>query len=177
MSPLINSFNFVPLKRFPQVEGTVRFLDVCTALWQKNTGGFILAEAGAPHSFVNANDLAATVVLQSGHNPELLNKYCSMPVGQLISMVAQAKPAPVLPVVHEPVSVQSEETPLASSPQGIFSIVDRNLQIGWYINNEAIRAAVTKRTVYVCANGHKNPDPDHGSCYQCPAPIDRTETE
>lgn len=177
MSPLTNSRKFVPVQRLPQVESTARFLDVCAALWQQNAGGFILAEAGAPHSFVNANDLAAKVIQNSDHNPDLLNRYCSMPVGQLLSIVTQTSPATVLPVAHEPVSVHSEETRLDASPQGVFSITDRNLQIGWYINNDEIRVAVVKRTVYVCANGHKNPDPDHGSCYQCPAPIDHTETE
>jgi hypothetical protein len=38
-----------------------------------------------------------------------------------------------------------------------------------------MRETATKKTAFLCLNGHRNPDPDHGRCYSCPGKIVGTE--
>jgi hypothetical protein len=146
-------------------------------LWGKNAGGFVLAEGGAARSYVKAGEMASAVIGMTDHDPNKLNKYCVMPIGQLLSIVLTSHPLAIVPLVPGPVTINSDESQLQNRPDAVFSVTDKDHQVGWYLNHEDVRKTATKRIVFICTNGHRNSDPDHGSCYQCPAAIDRSETE
>jgi hypothetical protein len=82
---------------------------------------------------------------------------------------------PLVPVVAAPDG--ATEGQLHAVEETVFEIREDDRHIGWYLNHETVLDATTKKTVFVCANGHPNPDSDHGTCYSCPFPIVMTDSK
>ena len=62
---------------------------------------------------------------------------------------------------------------LQNRADAVFLVRDSSGQpLGWFLNHENVVATIqTPPPVFKCENGHENPDPDNGRCYECPAKI------
>jgi hypothetical protein len=133
--------------------------------------GFLLSDKGEVRGYVKAQELAAVVVQQANADVQQLREYSAERIGEVIARFA----ASLVPVVPAPAG--ATESQLYAAGETVFQIIEPDGSVGWYLNHETVRDAATKKTVFICTNGHRNPDSDHGTCYSCPFPIIRTETE
>jgi hypothetical protein len=172
ITSLRSSFKFVSAETLPQIESTTTFQEAYSQLSRRKFGGFILSEKGVPRSYVKGLELAEKIIAQASGNHQRLRIYCSQPIGLLIAELAANEA--LVPVVDAQTSNESE---LQDRADTVFRVVDGSGFVGWYLNHEGVLETATRKTVFICQQGHRNADPDHGTCYSCPFPIVRTETE
>jgi hypothetical protein len=142
------------------------------------SGGFFLTEAGRTRSYIKAGYLADEIVKDAKENPDRMRSLSDTPIGQIISnRTRTAQPDWAVPINPDPVDVSNDETSLRSQSPTVFAVIESGTRTGWYLNHESVRDTVTQRTWFICKKGHRNPDPDHGTCYRCPFPIESTQTE
>jgi len=120
--------------------------------------GVIVTNRGAPTSFVQLDELVNNLVKQ-GRAYDLLEA----PVGHVLSYLPQGS-TPIETTVLEPSAPPPNDHSfkiyqVGSGPKG------------WYFTEQNQLSLAMKKLVYVCANGHRNDDPDGGTCYYCPLAV------
>jgi hypothetical protein len=168
---LRNSWKYLAQERLPQMDAATIFREVYSQLNRSGCSGFLVSAQGEVQGYVKADELAKKVVEQASGIPQTLRVYCSQPVGEVITEFAM----PLVPVL--PAATGATESVLQETGDTVFRIAEANVTVGWYLNHEGVREAATKKTVFICTNNHRNPDPDHGTCYRCPFPIVGTDTD
>lgn len=172
MSSLIGTSKFLTVEQLPHIEAMMVFSEVYKKLSNKHVSGFLLVQSGMTTCYVKGAELAQTVIELANDDSTLLKQYCSTPLGSLLAIIGPIPVSPIVPLIPDPIAVDSNEGLLDEQSEAIFYVVDKGKQIGWYLNKDS---TVTKRTVFICSRSHDNYDPDGGSCYKCPAKIVRTE--
>lgn len=173
MSTIRRSQNFVPVEQVPQIFDTTTIPEVFRQLSTRRAGGFVLLYAGRPRRFVVTKDLVAAVVARASEKSyqevggETLHELIESPgVGPGGILVAEA-------------AVEGGMEPMAVAGRSdvVLPVQEQGQLFGWFFSEEAMKEVITiPPPQWVCMNGHKNPDPDRGKCYRCPAPIVRTES-
>lgn len=166
-----DSWKFLVNERLPRIDIKTTFEGVYSQLNRTGCSGFLLSAQGEVKGYVKADELAEKVIQQAQGDLQLLRTYSQQSIGELVVEFASA----VVPVRGAPGG--SAAAVFNSAEAAVFSIAEDEGTAGWYINPELIREAATKKTIFLCQNGHRNPDSDHGTCYSCPFPIIGTTTE
>jgi hypothetical protein len=175
MPSLRQSPHFVPEGRIPSFPGGTPFREVYQGLERSGTGGFLLVQGDLPASYVRAYPLAEKAIAEAKGDVEKLQRLCQQPIQEVVTEFSRQ--APVVPVHTDSVDVKDEEGPLQQRVDTAFLVKEVGRPIGWYLNHESVLEAQTERAIFICRRGHRNTDPDSGSCWKCPAPIVRTEKE
>lgn len=169
---LKNSWKFLESERLPRIDSKTTFEQVYSQLNRSNCSGFLLSVLGEVRGYVKADELAQKVVNQAHGDSQVLRTYSNAPIGELLIDFA----TPLIPV--RTVSTAAIEAALDETKEDmVFRVTEDEGTVGWYLNHNTVREAATKKTVFLCANGHRNPDADHGTCYHCPFPIVATAAE
>jgi hypothetical protein len=167
---LRESWKYLSYERLPQIDAETTFMEVYLHLNRSGCSGFILTDRGEPRGYVKADELAARVVARASGDAHELREYSSKSIGEIISIFS----LPLVPI--RPAVRGASESDLYQAEETVFRIAGADGSTGWYLNHETVRDAATKRTVFICSNGHQNTDSDHGTCYRCPFPIVSTVT-
>jgi hypothetical protein len=165
------SWRFLAQEKLPRIDAGTTFKDTYSQLNRSGTSAFLLSDGGKVRGYVKGDELAAVVVQRAGGNAQQLREYSAKQIGEVITQFA----TPLVPVVPAPVG--ATEGQLHAIAETVFEIREDDIQIGWYLNHETVLDATTKKTVFICTNGHVNPDSDHGTCYSCPFPIVMTDSK
>jgi hypothetical protein len=168
---LKGSWKYLALEKLPRIDTGTLFKDAYSQLSRSGCSGFLLTDKGEVQGYVKADDLAAAVVTRARGDGQKLREYSAAQIGSLINNFALT----LVPVIAAPAG--ATEPDLYAADETVFRITEADGSTGWYLNHETVRDAATRRTVFICTNGHRNPDSDHGTCYSCPFPIVSTETE
>jgi hypothetical protein len=164
------SSNFVSLESLPEIEGSTSVADTYRRLGKAQRGAFSYSENGM-HYIVKADDLATQ--LFEAQDISTLRERAAWSIRDAMRRVK----IPVQVAVAER-RLSADEDPqtfLQQSSEQAFWVTDGDRRLGWLLTKDALLHTATKRLVYICANNHENPDPDHGTCYKCPAKIVRNE--
>jgi hypothetical protein len=168
---LKSSWRFVAQEKLPRIDAGTTFKETYSQLTRSGGSGFLLSDSGKVRGYVKGDELAAVVVQQAQGDAQQLREYSAKQIGDVITQFA----APLVPVA--PIPAGATEGQLHAIEETVFEILEDERQIGWYLNHETVLDATTKKTVFICTNGHVNPDPDHGTCYSCPFPIVLTDSK
>src|SRR4029077_1780201 len=125
-----------------------------------------------PVKYVKARELGSIILDRWG---TALGDYTDLPIGDLVSQLESSEA--VVPIRQE-VDAAADAEPLFSPVQEVFRVTSGGRFIGWFLNQELLRATATGRTVWICANPndpHANADPDSGTCHYCPFGFARVE--
>ena len=169
--PLRNSWKYLADERLPRLDTATTFREVYSQLNRSGCSGFILSAKGEVEGYVKASELAEQVVQKANGDAQTLRTYSNEPIGKIVSEFKTM----LVPV--QLAATDATESVLQNTGDTVFRIFETDGTAGWYLNHEGVLATATKKTVFICTNGHRNPDPDHGTCYRCPFPIIRTDTE
>jgi hypothetical protein len=152
---------------FPTFDQSTPVLDAFQALAQHDLGAFIYKAPGAEY-LVRADRLATHLF---GKDKEIpwLRKTTVLPLGRVLSAGGKWG----LRVQSAPLEPTTDPSPFQSLDQDlVFQVVGaEGGRLGWFLNHETVLEPATRRVFFKCENGHRNPDPDHGTCYSCPAKI------
>jgi len=141
--------------------------EVYAQLHRRGRGGFILTGAQGRRHYVKALKFAEELMASAANDIGKLREVNDTPIGDLI---ARVRSDAIVPVETAPIDIEEDRTRPSSERQKVFAVIEADKLVGWYLNNEAISDSLTQRITYVCPNGHRNPDGDHGTCYFCPFP-------
>jgi hypothetical protein len=166
-----SSWKYLAQEKLPRIDSSTPFKDVYSQLDRSGSSGFLLTNRGEIQAYIKAHQLAATIVQQAQSDADLQRTYSTESIGNLIDRF----PGSRVPVA--PVPPGADEAALHQAGETVFEISEDDRAIGWYLNHETVRDTATKKTVFICQVGHRNPDSDHGTCYSCPFPIVSTATE
>lgn len=191
MATLKDSYHFVTATDLLRINGQTHFQEVYKQLNDAGQGGFLLIDEGKAQTYVNAYNLADTVVRRAVKEVE---RNYSIPHSQLnhrlkdstdpsTTMLANLMQAisqtPIREIVQDirnwifieidetAVDVDAEETALQNQDDKVFEVYESGQPVGWYLNHERVRDTTTEKPVFICSNGHPNPDTDSGRCYRC----------
>jgi hypothetical protein len=191
MTTLKDSHHFVPRGDLLRIKSETNFQKVYEHLGQAGRGSFLLVDEGKAMTYVRAYDLADAVVhravkeVQRTHSvssDELVKKLADRtdPVSQaLANRMETISQTPIGQVVRDimsaifvtideaQVDVESDEDSLQTQDYRVFEVYESGESIGWYLNREELKATTTEKPVFICVNGHENPDTDSGTCYTC----------
>jgi hypothetical protein len=170
-SSLKGSWKYLSEDKLPRIDSGTSFMETYSQLTRSGSSGFLLFDKGMLQGYVKGHALAHLVVQQANGDPQSLRQYSAEQIGAVISKVGSS----LVPV--SPTPAGATEKALEAMGETVFRVIEPDGSSGWYLNHETIRDAATKKTVFICSKGHRNPDSDHGTCYTCPFPIVRTETE
>ena len=170
-SSLTSSWKYLAQDRLPRIDSSTSFMETYSVLNRTGASGFLLNDKGQVRGYVKAHDLAQMIVQQANGDAQKLRESSAEQIGQIISTAGWA----LVPVT--PLPAGATEQTLHAAGETVFQVTDPDGNVGWYLNHETVRDAATKKTFFICANGHRNPDSDHGTCYSCPFPIIGTQTE
>lgn len=168
---LKSSWRFVSQEKLPRIDAGTTFKDTYSQLNRTGGSGFVLSDMGSIRGYVKGDQLAAAVVQKANGDAQQLREYSAKQIGEVITQFA----TPLVPVA--PVPDGATEGQLHAVDETVFEIREDDRHIGWYLNHETVLDATTKKTVFLCTNGHQNPDSDHGTCYSCPFPIVTTDSK
>jgi hypothetical protein len=195
MASLKDSFHFVPKGDLLRIKSETHFQEVYKQLDQAGHGGFLLVDEGKVLTYVRAYGLADAVVhravkevqrVHSVPSSELVQKLADRTeqVSQaLASEMERISKTPIGEVVREimiaifvtideaQIDVDADEAALQDQDHRVFEVYEAGEPIGWYLNHEALKDTTTEKPIFVCGNGHENPDTDSGTCYSCSAPL------
>jgi hypothetical protein len=175
MSDLRESWHFVALDNVPVIEADTPLHEAYARLGIAGLGGFLLRGPSGTRRYVPAGRFARDVIARGRADRALLRRLTAEPIGRLL---AEGVGTDTLVPVHEAaVSVDIDAESLRRQQETVFDVVLAGSPIGYFMNHESVRETVTRKTRFVCSRGHSNNDPDHGTCYKCPAPIVRVETD
>jgi len=177
MQKLYDSWHFVPHEDIPPIDSSVPFHKVYQLLYMGGYGGFLLGEGDRARIYVKAYELAETALRKVAGDPKKARELTETPIGQVVATLTEAEQKVIVPVPHDPVDIQSDENALRIPEERVFRVTDSGKTTGWYLNHESVRNTTTRRTIFVCEQGHDNSDPDQGRCYSCPFPIVKTREE
>jgi len=172
VASLMSSFHFVPLSDVPVLSDSTPLRAAYSHLAKAGRGGFIL-ERGSTRTYVKAAQLAAELLQRADTGPEGMTQLADESLGEVLSRGIGA--GGLVPIMEQPVDVDADVAGLTRQPETVFRVVDTGKSVGWFLNHETVRDTMTQKTWWICAKGHRNPDPDHGTCYSCPGRIVRTE--
>lgn len=161
--------HFIDPDRIITVDETTPLYRVYQQLADRQKGGVILTEAGRPTNYVKAAQLAEIVVQQAHGEVKVLRALSDCAIREVVKK-PESRVA-VVPVDTISVDVNADPLPLQQQAERVFEVKENNVFVGWFLNHEGLVATTTRKTQFVCTNGHENPDPDHGTCYQCPAAL------
>jgi hypothetical protein len=172
MTTLKDSNHFASAGDIPEITADTPLREVYAQLNRAGRGGFIVSIPDGSRKYVKAYALAEAAILQAGGDVGKIRLLADRPIGQHVLRVIDS--SAVIPVDEHPVDVRTDEKPLRDQDARVFLLTESDHFTGWYLNHEAVSDTRTQKTVYVCQNGHGNPDPDRGTCYLCPFPITGT---
>lgn len=170
---ITEEWKFITMDKLPHIEGNTSFQQVYAQLSRRGFGGFILSQNGELVNYVKGPVLATEVVRRANGDAQVLRRYSDETIANVIAEIST--PSVLVPILSP--QPGATEAQLRNHSDAVFRIVGPDGSVGWYLNHEDVRTTATTKTVFICKNGHRNSDPDHGTCYSCPFPITRTETE
>jgi hypothetical protein len=176
MSSLRELYHFVPRAEVLQVDISSPYQEVQRLAGERSQGGFVVTKSGSPWCYVIAKHLAEFVVSRGRGRQEELGRLSMLSIGELLKLVSSSSPAPMLSF-GPPVDVAANAAPLQNQADAVFLVLENGAPVGFFLNHETVRETLTERVWFICQKGHRNLDSDHGTCYECPFPIDRTEVE
>jgi hypothetical protein len=168
---VFDSANFVALDTLPEIDDTTSVADAYRLLGGAGRAAFSYAQGGQ-RFIVKANELLNR--LYGGADISTIRQRTYWSMGDAMRRLNM----PTVKVAIEAQGVSAEEEAQPLLDQGAkqaFLVTEGDRSLGWLFNDDALLEVATKRLVYICGNSHENPDPDHGTCYQCPAKIVRSE--
>jgi len=172
MTKLIDSGHFVAWQQMPTFDAGTPVLDVYRALADAHRSGFVMKD-GDRRLFVNGGILVDEAI-ESSADLMRLATIGGEGIGALCRRVGLR--SAVIPVELEAIAAGIDISPLQNTAEDrVYLVSDSSTLIGYFINHETLLDPATKRIQFICENDHSNPDPDHGTCYQCPGRIVRTE--
>lgn len=171
MATLKDSTHFVSADAIPLVELSTPFREVYSRLSRDGRGGFIVSATDGSRNYVKAYELAEEAIGKAAGDAAKVRRLADASIGQCLQTATGA----LVPVDDHPIDVSADDGSLRQQPERVFAVIEAGRFTGWFLNHESIRDTLTPKTVYVCAQGHENPDPDHGTCYSCPFPITGTK--
>lgn len=171
-SSLRNSWKYLTQEKLPRIDTGTIFKEAYAQLDRSGSSGFLLVDKGNLRGWVKADRLAQAIVKEADGNAQRLRELSAEQIGKVVERLA---PKVLVTVTDAPPG--ATEAMLEQADETVFRISEADGTTGWYLNHETVRDAATKRTVFVCQVGHRNPDSDHGTCYSCPFPIVGTITE
>jgi len=174
---LNESPHFVPKERIPIIDASSSFLQVYQQLSASGHGGFLMDKGNRADAYVKAYDLADAVLQEVQHNPEKITDITSKPIGEVIAALPGTAANFLVSVDPVAVDVDYDEHVLQNQKDKVFRVIASGRTDGWFLNHERLHGTLTRRTIFLCEAGHRNPDPDHGTCYSCPSPIVKTIVE
>ena len=167
--------HFVSIQDMPSFGVSTPILDVYRKLAEAKRGGFILND-GEKQLFVKAGDLATKTMLGSPPAVRRMVAELQETIGDLCNTPGLG--AAIIPLETASVKVEDDPTPLQDEVEDkVYAVTSIDGSVGYFLNHEAVADPATKRLYFVCTNNHRNPDPDHGYCYSCPAKIVGIEYE
>lgn len=176
MSDLSTSDHFMAFDALPVFDDNVPVHQLYADLHRRGSSGCIVASRDGVRRYLRGRDLAKVLVERGrgtgggesrrSADPERLGAASTAAIGQILTL-EWARPA-VVTVPLDPVDVRAALEPLQSRPDTVFAVTVQGREIGWLLNHETVMESATGRTVFICENGHENPDSDHGTCYHCP---------
>jgi len=183
MAILKDSWHFTPVDQIPQIDGLTPFREVYQLLSQSGRGGFLLLDEGKAQNYVKAYELADAVVRhtvkdvnqmtwlsQSERDLALIEQFKIISDTSIKEIVRNASRwTPVVPVDQAPIDVIADEQELRAQDERVFDVQEAGESIGWYLNHETVKHTLTEKPVFICKNGHRNPNSDHGTCHYCSA--------
>jgi hypothetical protein len=168
-----DSPRFADLGSIPLIEEDTPLRKVYATLYGKGVSRFIVVEKrGHPRFYVQGAELARILAAHAEGKVQEWESIASAPVGRLSASLG--RPCAVMPVLDAPLDARSPEPSQSEQREGVAAVESFGVRIGWLLTS-ALEAS-TEKTVFVCKNGHRNPDPDNGTCCICPAVIDHVET-
>lgn len=175
MSKLTSSPHFISLLQMPTFDAGTPVLKVTQELARRNRGGFVIDE-GERKVFIKGAALLEGLIRGPRISLREMTTQTDMTIGRLCSM-SEVQDA-VIPVEEQPVGSNADAFSLQKiTVDKVYVVRDDSGLIGYFLNHETVVDPATKRIVYICGNGHRNADPDHGSCYTCAAKIVGTAQE
>lgn len=164
---------FIPSEQLPVVNQRTPVGKVYRQLGLKRGSNFIVRMSSAEQFFIRGSRFASTILRPSEEG--LDREALMMPVGDLLRRRDLSELVfPVSPVVVEAAEPRGS---LLNPQLEILEVTRNGVRIGWYVPREALGDAATSRTVWICAIGHRNLDPDQGFCSHCHNKLVSTEEE
>jgi hypothetical protein len=169
---VIDSPHLIAYEALPSVDPLLSVAEAFQRLARTGRSGFSIGMAGQRY-FVKGNELLERLLVDADR--EQVPRLMSQPLWELIQQPSAASTR--VPV--EMIGPGDELGPLMQRDQSARALLvrDDRHQLGWLFNKHSLLNPATKRPNYICGRGHSNTDPDHGTCYQCPAKIVRVELE
>lgn len=142
--------------------------EVFRQLSQREAGGFVVLRAGRPRHYLKARDLAGVVAARASQKG-----WASVASETLLDLMQSPQVSlEMVMVAGEYVSPETDTVSVDVAAEAVIPVGELSRQAGWFFTQEVLKRTVaTRPPQFVCKNGHKNPDPDKGTCYYCPAPI------
>lgn len=153
----------------PEFGSTTTVFDAYRRLGQEGRAAFYYRDDD--HEYViKAQDLLSQ--LYEGQDTASVRIRSSWPLSKALEIT---KPGVRVSVDRIPIT-EGRQPPVTIQPKDerAFVLMEGARRLGWVTTLNLFDPA-TKRLVYICARNHENPDPDHGTCYRCPAKIVRSE--
>ncbi len=176
MASLFDRPHYVPGAEMLQVEISTPYHEVQRLTSERQQGGFVVTDHGRPRWYVKAAPLAEVLVSKAAGMAGGLERVSILPVGEVLELSVSQSAAPMLPV-DTAVDMGADPSPLQNQDDAVFLVTRKGKPVGFFLNHETLRETLTHRVWFLCTNHHRNPDPDHGTCYHCPFPIVGTEVE
>ena len=171
-SSLKNSWKYLTQEKLPRIDTGTIFKEAYAQLNRSGSSGFLLVDKGDLRGWIKADRLAQAIVKEAKGDAERLRELSAEPIGKVVERLAPTVLVTVTDAPPNATEVMLDDV----VEETVFRIAEADGTTGWYLNHETVREAATKPTVFVCQVGHRNPDPDHGTCYSCPFPIVGTIT-
>ena len=167
MGNIRDSRQFVEASQIRQISEQRSITKVFQSLQEANAGGLIIEAAGKLGAhYVDGKALADAIVsLTNARGADWLRS-------QSISNIIHEPEIGKAIVKVDESALRGDETLVGLQHGPISPVREENRTIGWYFSDEQlIKSFKTNPPKFLCKNNHENPDPDHGTCYQCPAEI------
>lgn len=171
--PLRASEHFIPLERLPQIDVGTPLRAVFAEVSVRAVGGFIATRSGRAAHYLKASTLAA---LLGGEVKARRMTWRGVAETALEAVIPLGQGGgAVIALEGGAVTDDTDLVPLQQRGDAVYAVQAAGQIAGWFLNHERLVSTVnTPPPVFWCArprDPHPNPDPDHGRCYQCPAPI------
>lgn len=171
--PLRASEHFIPLERLPQIDVGTLLRAVFAEVSVRAVGGFIATRSGRAGHYLQAPALAAVLGGEVQARRMTWRGVAETALGEVIPL-AQSHGAAIA-LEGGAVTDDTDLVPLQQRGDAVYAVQAAGQLAGWFLNHETlVRTVNTPPPVFWCArprDPHPNPDPDHGRCYRCPAPI------
>lgn len=162
---VIDAPDFVPFDSLPHLDTSLTVVKAYAHLARTGRIAFWV-DLGRSRYFVKGNELLETLLANETRET----------VGTVMgSTLSEVLLDPRMKTTHlQLLNIEPDTTPeaLPESDSAVAFLVSRdNRSLGWFLNQKSLFNPATRRPRFICELGHQNPDPDHGTCYQCPKKI------